>query len=264
MSNRFASLLTSLLLAAPLAPLAACAVEDDVTTSTTEGAASWSDLSARPSFELWKGSDGQFRFHLVDASADVLVTSEGYGSRASALNGLLSVLDNGGLSTRYDVRATASGTGAYFNLEAANGAIIATSQTYADAAAAQADVAATIAAVAAYAAAWDAATGERFAVRQDAGGKFYFNLHAGNGAIVLRSERYDSEAAALNGAFSVVDNGTTAARYQVRQAASGGYYFNLTATNGQIIATSEVYASKYNAERARDAVIALLPTVELL
>ena len=36
------------------------------------------------------------------------------------------------------------------------------------------------------------------------------------------------------------------------------------APNNRVIATSEVYSSKYNAERARDAIIALLPAVELL
>ena len=34
--------------------------------------------------------------------------------------------------------------------------------------------------------------------------------------------------------------------------------------NGQIIGTSEPYASKANATRARDAIVALLPEVELL
>lgn len=244
------------------ASVTACAVETDDPTSAIE-AHSWSDLSTRPSFDLWKSTDGQFRFHLAAATGDILATSEGYTTRTNALNGLLSVLAHGGAASSYQVKTAANGR-AYFNLVATNGQIIATGGSHATTAQADADVAATVQAVHDYRAAWDTATGAHFALLRDAGGKFYWNLHAKNGEIVLRSQRYDSEASALNGAFSVVDNGATAARYVVAPASSGGYYFNLTATNGQVIGTSEVYASKSNAERGRDAVIALVPQVALL
>lgn len=260
MMRRLLTALTAVLLATATAACVEAPVDD---TAEQTDALSWADTTARPSFSLWKGADGQHRFHLRTAKGAVLVTSEGYSARTAALTGLLSVLDNGGDRARYDLRAAAGG-GTYFNLKAANGAIIATSSIYADAAAAQADLDATVAAVAGYRTAWATATGRRFALRLDTGGKYYWNLHAGNGEIVLRSQRYDGEAAALNGAFSVVDNGTAAARYQVLPASGGGYYLNLTATNGQIIGTSEVYASKANAERARDSIIALIPTLVLL
>ncbi|MBK9035212.1 MAG: YegP family protein [Myxococcales bacterium] len=259
MMRRLLTTLTAVLLATATA---AC-VDAPVDTSEVSEAASWGDTSIRPSFELWKSSDSQFRFHMLDSRGEILVTSQGYSARTAALTGLLSVLANGGDKSHYDVRPNAGG-GAYFNLKAGNGAIIATSQSHATMAAAQADADATLAAVGAYRAAWSTATGRRFALHLDAGGKYYWNLHAGNGEIVLRSQRYDSEAAALNGAFSVVDNGLTAARYEVLPSSNNGYYLNLTATNGQIIGTSEVYASKSNAERARDSIIALLPTIELL
>ncbi|MEZ4398817.1 MAG: YegP family protein [Kofleriaceae bacterium] len=255
--TRLLTVFTALL----LATTAACV--DAPTVDEVAAAATWSDTSTRPSFDLWKSTDGQHRFHLKDADGAILVTSEGYSSRTAALGGLLSVLANGTAAKNYDVRATASG-GGYFNLKAANGQIIATSGNAPSIAAAQADADATRAAIGVYQAAWAAATGRRFALHLDVGGKYYWNLHAGNGEIVLRSQRYDSEAAALNGAFSVSDNGTTAARYQVLPAQNGGYYFNLTATNGQVIGTSEVYASKSNAERGRDGIIALLPTIALL
>ncbi len=260
MSNRIVSILSALLLTSAAA---ACASEDDLVDTTSIEENSWGDLSSRPSFELWKSTDGQFRFHLALASQEILVTSQGYNSRTAALTGLLSVLENGKNPASYELLTATSG-GTYFNLKAANKATIATSQVYADAGAAKADVTATVTATATYTKAWDTATGARFAVKQDVGGQFYFNLHARNGGIMLRSERYNTKAAALNGAFSVADNGLTSARYQVVAAASGGYYLNLTATNGQVIATSEVYASKPSAERARTAVIALLPVVALL
>ena len=108
-------------------------------------------------------------------------------------------------------------------------------------------------------------TGARFVVSESADGRFYFNLHAKNGAIVLSSQSYSSEAAALNGTFSVAANGIDPDNFDVREASSGfGYYFNLIATNGQTVGTSEVYSSKSNAKRARDSIVVLLPNVDLL
>ena len=37
-------------------------------------------------------------------------------------------------------------------------------------------------------------------------------------------------------------------KYELKQAKNGDYYFNLTAKNGQVIATSEMYKSKAAAE----------------
>lgn len=249
----------SLLLAAVLSTSALACATDDTTVTTDDD---WSELAARPSFDLWKGTDGQFRFNLLSATADVLVSSEGYVSRMGALNGLVSVLDNGAYRGSYEVKTAANG-GTYFNLLAANKQIIGTSQVHATAAQADADLAATMGAVVAYVEAWENGTGARYSLKLDAGGQWYFTLHAKNGASVLRSERYLDEAGALNGVFSVADNGKTKARYVVKQGASG-WYFVLTATNGQVIGTSETYSTKQNAERGRDAVIALVPQVAVL
>lgn len=249
---------TMLLVAMTMAVMG-CAVEE--TEVVTEN--DWAALESRPSFDLYTDAGGQFRFNLMTPTADVLVSSQGYVTRLGALGGLLSVLDNGGDRALYDVKTAVDGS-VYFNLMAANRNVIATSETYATAAEAEADVARTIATVGQYVQAWESAAGARYSVKLDAGGQWYFGLYAKNGALVLRSERYLTEAAALNGAFSVADNGATAARYQIKATASGKYYFVLTATNGQVIGTSEMYSSKYNAERGRDAVMALVPQVPLL
>ena len=264
MSNRFVAILSALTLASAVA---ACATEEDILDSediTSIEENSWGDLSSRPSVELWKGTDGQFRFHLVEKTQEVVFTSQGYSSRTNALNGLLSVLENGKQAGMYEVR-TATNGGSYFNLLAANRAVIATGEVHATAAEAQADVQLALSNVTGYQKAWDTATGARFALKQDTAGQWYFNLHSRNGAIQLTSQKYSTKASALNGAFSTAENGLSATRYKVQPASTGsGYYFNLTATNGQVIATSQVYASKYSAERGRDSVIALLPVVPLL
>jgi uncharacterized protein YegP (UPF0339 family) len=251
--------LSLLLLATLSASVLACTA--DAADPVTEN--DWSELASRPSFDLYKDAGGQFRFNLLSSTADVLVSSQGYVTRLGALNGLVSVLDNGAYRASYDVKTAANG-GTYFNLLAANKQVIATSQVYATAALADADVTRTMGAVVAYVEAWEHGTGARFALKLDAGGQWYFNLHAKNGAIVLRSERYETEAAALNGIFSVSENGASATRYAVKSGASGKYYFVLTATNGQVIGTSEMSGRKADAERGRDAVIALVPQVSIL
>jgi uncharacterized protein YegP (UPF0339 family) len=228
------------LLAVLLASTAAC-VEAPAEGVAEPAALSWSDTSSRASFSLWKSSDSQFRFRLVDADGVILLTSEGYTARTGALTGLVSVLANGGDLARYQLRTSA--TGGHFVLRAGNGEIIATGTNQGSLDEAEAAALAARDAIAGYRATWDAATGRRFALHLDNGGKHYWNLHA---------------------MFSVVDHGTSAARYQVLPANGGGYYLNLTASNGQVIGTSEVYATKSNAERARDAIIALLPTIVLL
>jgi uncharacterized protein len=237
----------------------ACATSaDDPTTGESSD-----QVVVRPTFDLWRDTTG-FHFQLVASDGEVLVGSQAYASRTAALNGLLSVLANGGNADRYRLQTTAEGE-PYFTLHAANRAVIASSDPYADETEARAAIDATIRAVAAYLQHRANVRGARFDVFEGRDRRFYFNLHARNGEIVLRSSQgYSTEAAALNGTFSVADHGTTAARYHVTQASDGRWYFTLVASNGQVIGISQMYSTKYNAQRGRDAVIALVPSVQLL
>lgn len=80
-------------------------------------------------------------------------------------------------------------------------------------------------------------------------GGFAFVLKAGNGQVILRSEVYDSKAAAQKGVASVQANAGRDDRYELKVAKDGRTYFNLLAANGQVIGTSQMYASL--ATRAR-------------
>ncbi|NUO54159.1 MAG: DUF1508 domain-containing protein [Polyangiaceae bacterium] len=102
-----------------------------------------------------------------------------------------------------------------------------------------------------------AATG-RFETFVGDDGQTYFQLLAKNGERILRSEGYTSLSGAKKGITSVKKNGTSEARFKVLQADSGEFYFNLVATNGQVIGTSEMYASQANAEGGVDAVMSAL------
>jgi len=75
------------------------------------------------------------------------------------------------------------------------------------------------------------------------GDQYMFNLKAANHEVILTSERYTSKASTLEGIASVRQNSPVDARYQRKTATNGSPFFNLTATNGQIIGHSEMYSS---------------------
>ncbi len=72
-------------------------------------------------------------------------------------------------------------------------------------------------------------------------GQYSFVLKAGNGEVILKSEQYESKAAAQNGIASVQKNSPDDKRYDRREATDGRSYFNLKAGNHQIIGTSQMY-----------------------
>lgn len=93
------------------------------------------------------------------------------------------------------------------------------------------------------------AVNPHFAIKEAADGQFYFRLVAGNEQTVLSSEGYSRKASAESGIASVVANGADEGAYEVREAADGRSYFVLTAANHEVIGMSQLYASKYNAQR---------------
>ncbi len=83
----------------------------------------------------------------------------------------------------------------------------------------------------------------KFELYTDKAGEFRFRLKAGNGEIILASEGYKQRASAENGIESVKKNAPEDARYERKETKSGKHMFNLKATNGQVIGTSESYES---------------------
>ncbi len=74
------------------------------------------------------------------------------------------------------------------------------------------------------------------------GTQFMFNLKAGNGEVVLTSERYTAKQSAEGGIASVKTNAPLDARYKKHDGRAGPY-FTLVAGNGEVIGTSEAYSS---------------------
>jgi hypothetical protein len=96
-----------------------------------------------------------------------------------------------------------------------------------------------------------------FETYQGLDGHHYFTLVAGNGANVLRSQGYDSRAAAEAGVQSAILNGYDVRNFQTHQA-SGEFYFDVKATNGQVVGTSRLFTSKPSADRSATTVRALI------
>jgi uncharacterized protein YegP (UPF0339 family) len=89
----------------------------------------------------------------------------------------------------------------------------------------------------------------RFETFAGADGQIYFDLVAANGKNVLHSEGYVSQSNANRGIQSLIDNAAAESAYHVEEADNGDYYFNVVARNGEIVSSSEMYATKSSAER---------------
>lgn len=82
----------------------------------------------------------------------------------------------------------------------------------------------------------------KFETKKDNSGELRFNLKAGNGQVILSSEGYSSKSACDNGIESVRKNSQDDARFERKVAKNGKHYFNLKASNGQVIGSSQMYA----------------------
>lgn len=83
----------------------------------------------------------------------------------------------------------------------------------------------------------------KFEITTRKNGEFQFNLKAGNGQSILSSEGYSSKTNCENGIESVRKNAQDDSKFDRKTSTNGKAYFNLKASNGQIIGTSEMYES---------------------
>ncbi len=103
----------------------------------------------------------------------------------------------------------------------------------------------------------------KFELYTDKAGEFRFRLKAGNGEIILASEGYKQRASADNGIESVKKNASDDARYERKETKSGKQMFNLKATNGQVIGTSESYESASGRDNGIASVMKNAPDAEV-
>lgn len=103
----------------------------------------------------------------------------------------------------------------------------------------------------------------KFELNESSNGKFYFNLKAGNGQIILSSEMYESKSSAENGIASVQKNAGDDGRYERKTSAKGQPFFVLKAGNGEVIGRSETYSSDAALENGIESVKTNAPGAEI-
>ena len=84
----------------------------------------------------------------------------------------------------------------------------------------------------------------KFVISTRKNGEFQFNLKATNGQVILSSEGYTTKTACLNGVESVRKNAASEDKFEIKVAKNGKPFFNLKASNGQVIGSSQMYASE--------------------
>ncbi len=94
----------------------------------------------------------------------------------------------------------------------------------------------------------------KFAITKRANGEFQFSLKANNGQSILASEGYSSKTNCENGIESVRKNSQDDNKFDRKTSSNGKFYFNLKATNGQIIGTSEMYESESSRDNGIESV----------
>jgi len=94
----------------------------------------------------------------------------------------------------------------------------------------------------------------KFVITTRKNGEYQFSLKAGNGQEILGSEGYTTKSACQNGIESVKKNSQDDARFDRLESKNGKWYFNLKATNGQIIGTSEMYESASSRDNGIESV----------
>ena len=104
----------------------------------------------------------------------------------------------------------------------------------------------------------------KFEITTRKNGDYQFNLKATNGQVILTSQGYATKATCLNGVESVKKNSKEEKRFEKKVASDGRPFFNLLATNGQIIGTSQMYANETNMNNGIASVMNNAPEAEIV
>ena len=103
----------------------------------------------------------------------------------------------------------------------------------------------------------------KFEIYTDKRGEFRFRLKASNGQAILTGEGYKAKASCTNGIESVRKNSKDDSKFERLESKSGKPYFNLKASNGQVIGNSEMYESTSGMENGIASVMKNAPEAEV-
>ena len=93
-----------------------------------------------------------------------------------------------------------------------------------------------------------------FEVYKDKSRKFRFRLKANNGEIICASQSYTTKSACIKGAKSLILNAKKKRSFKVLKNKAGKFFFNVTAGNNKVIATSQGYKSKSSLSKGIESV----------
>lgn len=88
----------------------------------------------------------------------------------------------------------------------------------------------------------------KFIIKRRTNGEYQFTLIAGNGQVILVSEGYTQMSNCLNGIEAVKKYAQDETKFDRRVTVNGKFYFNLKASNGEIIGSSQLYESEASRE----------------
>jgi hypothetical protein len=94
----------------------------------------------------------------------------------------------------------------------------------------------------------------KFIITKRLNGEFQFNLKSNNGLVILASEGYTSKTNCENGIESVKRFSQDDSNFERKVSKDRKIYFNLKATNGQVIGTSQMYGSDFACDKGISSV----------
>lgn len=83
----------------------------------------------------------------------------------------------------------------------------------------------------------------KYEIKQAKDGKYYFNLKASNGQVILTSQMYKDKSGAKNGIASVQENANINDLFERKESSGDKDFFVLKAKNHQVIGKSQFYSS---------------------
>ncbi len=99
--------------------------------------------------------------------------------------------------------------------------------------------------------------------KSEAASPFSFAFKDENDKTIIKSESYKARKSALNGIESVKKNCLIDKRYEFKESKNGKYFFNIKASNGQIVGTSGFFATVKERDEAIEKLKKEAPSVSV-
>jgi uncharacterized protein YegP (UPF0339 family) len=103
----------------------------------------------------------------------------------------------------------------------------------------------------------------KYEIKQAKDGKFYFNLKASNGQVILTSQMYKDKSGAKNGIASVQENANINDLFERKESSGDKDFFVLKAKNHQVIGKSQFYSSAAAMNNGIESVMKNGPTTDI-